>query len=184
MQAWGAHNLGITPTGVYFLDILPVFPCIPPVSPCNISRYLSISSHFAAHPLYPTVSHCIHVSTISRLYLTTTSSCICCICCIPLYLTVSHRISPLRKRDITKNTLQGGLPPRAVMSKTKRDVPACTLCDCIYMALLNTIGQDLLAGGFPRVLFPPLWCFPPGCLGDVPPPVFRRRFLYDDVATP
>ena len=37
--------------------------------------------------------------------------------------------------------------------------------------------------GFPRVLFPPLWCFPPRCLGAVPPPVFRRRFLYDDVAT-
>ena len=30
----------------------------------------------------------------------------------------------------------------------------------------------LLAGGFPRVLFPPLWCFPPECLGAVPPPVF------------
>jgi len=27
----------------------------------------------------------------------------------------------------------------------------------------------LLAGGFPRVLFPPLWCFPPRCAGAVPP---------------
>jgi len=27
----------------------------------------------------------------------------------------------------------------------------------------------VLAGGFPRVLFPPLWCFPPRCAGAVPP---------------
>ena len=41
----------------------------------------------------------------------------------------------------------------------------------------STIGEDLLAGGFPRVLFspcgvlfPPLWCvFPPRCAGAVPP---------------
>ena len=27
----------------------------------------------------------------------------------------------------------------------------------------------VLAGGFPRVLFPPLWCSPPRCAGAVPP---------------
>jgi len=27
----------------------------------------------------------------------------------------------------------------------------------------------VLAGEFPRVLFPPLWCFPPRCAGAVPP---------------
>jgi len=42
----------------------------------------------------------------------------------------------------------------------------------------------LLAGGFPHVLFPPLWCFPPRCFAAVPPPVFRRCCLYDPVATP
>ena len=29
--------------------------------------------------------------------------------------------------------------------------------------------------GFPRGLFPPLWCFPPRCLGAVPPPVPLSR---------
>jgi len=30
-------------------------------------------------------------------------------------------------------------------------------------------AEGVLAGGFPRVLFPPLWCFPPRCAGAVPP---------------
>jgi len=61
-----------------------------------ISRYLSISSHFAAYPLYPTVSHCIHsISLIShyhynyiQLYL---RYLLYPAVCLTLYLTVSHR---------------------------------------------------------------------------------------------
>jgi len=48
--------------------------------------------------------------------------------------------------------------------------------DCIL--LLQLQPSLLLASGFPRVLFPLLLCSPPRCLGAVPPPVFRRRFLY------
>jgi len=33
----------------------------------------------------------------------------------------------------------------------------------------KTAKHSLLAGGFPRVLFPPLWCFPPRCAGAVSP---------------
>ena len=55
---------------------------------------ISIYSHFAAYPLNPTVLLYPAVFTISRLYLTISG----CICFIPLYLTVSHRISPLRKQ--------------------------------------------------------------------------------------
>jgi len=65
----------------------------------DIYIYLAILQHIH---FYPTVSHCMHyVSLIShyiQLYLL-----------YLLYPAVSHCISPLRKRDITKNTLQGGL---------------------------------------------------------------------------
>jgi len=47
----------------------------------------------------------------------------------------------------------------------------------------NTYRLCVLAGGFPAVVSPPLWCFPPRCLGAVPPPVFRPRFLYDHAPT-
>ena len=45
-------------------------------------------------------------------------------------------------------------------------------------------SPPFVGGWVPRVLFPPLWCFPPRCLGAVPPPVFRQCYLYDPVATP
>jgi len=56
---------------------------------------------------------------------------------------------------------------------------------CIF--IINTYKYtsiDMLAGGFPRVLFPPLWCFPPGCLGAMPPPVFRRSMIMSPHAEP
>jgi len=57
-------------------------------------RYLSILQQIHCIPLYPTVSSCI------RTYLAVSS-------CIPLYISHGIRISPPRKRDIAKNTLQG-----------------------------------------------------------------------------
>jgi len=44
--------------------------------------------------------------------------------------------------------------PSSVARRTSRTLSASTV---------------MLAGGFPRVLFPPLWCFPPRCAGAVPP---------------
>jgi len=84
---------------VYF-GIYPA--CISPISRLYLTVSLvsrvslyhrSISSLFAADPLYPAVSHCI------QLYPFVSS-------CISLYPAVSHRIPPPQKRDITKNTLQ------------------------------------------------------------------------------
>ena len=66
----------------YIFDI-PLYPC----------PYLYLAS-FAADPLYPIVSHCF------QLYPYVSS-------CIQLYPAVSHRVSPPRKRDMTKNTLPG-----------------------------------------------------------------------------
>ena len=100
---------------LYFKSII-VFPCIPPFLP--ISRYLSISSHFAAYPLYPTVvSHCIQsTTTISRLYLHY----------IQLYLlypAVSHCILPYLTASKTGYN-QEYTPPRGAMPLTARCLEA------------------------------------------------------------
>jgi len=65
----GISSLYFTGNPPHILGI-PLYP----------SLYLAMSSHVAADPLYPAVSHCI------QLYVSS------CTCCIPLYLTISHRL--------------------------------------------------------------------------------------------
>ena len=82
-------------TCIYIYMSRLYFTCIPacislfPWYPA-VSLYRSISSHFAADPRYPAVSHCI------QLYPYISS----CIQLCLLYPAVSHRISPSRKRDM------------------------------------------------------------------------------------
>ena len=40
----------------------------------------------------------------------------------------------------------------------------CVYAVCVWYSAFN-IRQLVLAGGFPRVLFPPVWCFPPAVSG-------------------
>ena len=68
------------------LDI-PLYPCI--------DRYLAVLQQTHCIPLYATVLY-PYVSRCIQLYL--------------LYPAVSHRISPRRKRNTAKNTLQGRTP--------------------------------------------------------------------------
>jgi len=60
------------------------------------------------------------------------------------------------------------------MSTTRAEVAAAEAAGAlkwpaIFGSECHIDGDALLAGVFPRVLFPPLWCFPPRCAGAVPP---------------
>jgi len=100
------HSAFLPSPGECFLYIPPVFHLYPGcILPCSwypaVSLYRSLSSHFAADPLYPAVCYCI------QLYPYVSS-------CIPLYLIVSHR---LKKRDMAKNTLQWRAEARVCSSR-------------------------------------------------------------------
>jgi len=49
------------------------------------------------------------------------------------------------------------------------DVTTMSMSICQHRNNRNMLVDEVLAGGFPRVLFPPLWCFPLRCAGAVPP---------------
>ena len=93
----------------------------------------------------------------------------------------SAPFSPSRRRSTSSTSPTP--TPRGLLPLQARDSPRRPRAHR-GGASLSAGCPPLLAGGLPRVLFPPLRCFPPRCLGAVPPPVFRRCFLYDPVATP
>ena len=98
--------------GVNFWDLPPVFHLYPacisryPWYPAVSLLYLAILQQIHCIPLYPTVIQLYpYVASCIQLYL--------------LYPAVFHRISPPRKRDMAKNTLQGGA--RAYQFQLLRD---------------------------------------------------------------
>jgi len=94
------HNricLGLTLHYSTAPPLVRIFSDIPPVSLYR-AIYLYISCYI---PLYPAISHYI-------LYIPLYPAIFHYISYIPSYLIISHQIPPYQKRDIPKDTLQGG----------------------------------------------------------------------------
>jgi len=88
-------------------------------------------------------------------------------------------LSFTQKSEDLRPPCQSELAVGGALSFTQKSEDLQPPCQSCTAALLFFV-EDSRWGvcwrvGFPRGLFPPLWCFPPRCLGAVPPPVPLSR---------